>query len=127
MSEHNHPHQRVGSQYNADAINIHHHGFPSELPPSTAEQIAHAVEQLEQFKTRFASASMSEVWPLLEEAEDLLIFVIGERRLCDLRETAYRCKRFHTTPDDWVVEQHQSLKRRIAGIEFRGRGLNKKG
>jgi hypothetical protein len=131
MSEHNHPNQQVGSQYNADAINIHHHHAPQEGARPGDDAAARVREELEQFKKRFADAAdkedEEELSSLLIEGEDLLTHVCGPQRYEDFkRAVAEIPPRQRLTR--WLVDHgkvlarsqaFESLKRRVAGIAYR--------
>jgi hypothetical protein len=129
MSEHNQQDQKVGSQYNADAINIHNHAASPDVP--------HLVEQtrqaLQEFKDRFATNSISDLRLRLLEVEDLLIHIVGKERYVSLIQDAEFIEVKLAADHMEDVESHgktrpsieqaiaawKALKARIAGIEYR--------
>jgi hypothetical protein len=105
-----------------------------------ADSAAKLLEELEQFRGRFAQADPKDLRGVLFEFEDLLIHVCGQSRFDALRAEAERvleqleeCRqkaKQRRIPDLWATEPEwvrlakaagvgDELKRRVAGIQYR--------
>jgi hypothetical protein len=129
VSEHNQQDQKVGNQYNADAINVHNHGSSPAEAPHHVEQTRQA---LQEFKDGFAKTGLLNLRLRLLEAEDLLIHIIGQQRYVSLKQDAEFIED-KLKADVWafghgdnshaLLQQgkvaFEALKARIAGIEYR--------